>query len=221
MKEANKLKIGDSVKVKSNVKDPDFNILIEDWQGRISEINEKENIIDIKWYSITLENMSNSIIDECEEEGLSWSEMSLSISELELVESRDREKDVQQKIKELERKHVYSYLGEQGRRIQNVLKHISPDDEWKNMETWENHFKKILQFPFEAIVSEVQEYGLDVNDKVKAEEISLIDESYGVIVKIRKGRKIYHTPLCDLEVRDRNSSNYQPVYDYAVWFANR
>jgi hypothetical protein len=117
---------------------------------------------------------------------------------------------------------IYSYLGAQGKRIQEVLKNINRDDAWKNMEAWGTHFEKALQFPFEAEVSEPRDYGpLYMEDKVKVLEITTVDDLYGVIVKIRKGRKIYHFPLCDLEVCDKKSSNYEHVDDYAVWFANR
>ena len=34
-------------------------------------------------------------------------------------------------------------------------------------------------------------------------------------------KSYYVFPLCDLEVLDKSSPYYQPVKDYAVWFANR
>ena len=40
-------------------------------------------------------------------------------------------------------------------------------------------------------------------------------------MSLRRERRKYVFPLCDLEVVDKSSSNYQPVKDYAVWFANR
>ena len=222
MKTQTKFKIGDSVKVKANVKDPDFDIYIEGWQGRISGIEEDGNLIHFKLDSLTLDKMPDPFIDQCEEDGLDWTEMVLEASELEVSKPRDTEKDVKKKIKELSRKHAYSYLGEQGKRIQKVLKNINPDNVWKNMEAWGNHFKNVLQFPFEAEVSEVQDDGpLDAGDKVKVVEVTDVDDLYGVIVKVRQGRKGYYFPLCDLEVCDKKSSNYTPVNDYAVWFANR
>ena len=42
MGKSTNLKIGDSVIVKPNVKDPDLGIDIGGWQGRISEINADE-----------------------------------------------------------------------------------------------------------------------------------------------------------------------------------
>lgn len=222
MNSITKFKIGDSVKVKANVMDPDFNINIEGWQGRILEINEQDSIVGIKWDSLTLENMPGSTIDQSEVEGLDWRVMFLYFSEIEITKPRDTEGDVQKKISELEKKYIYSYLGEQGQRIQKVLKNLNPDNTSKNMEAWASHFEKNLQFPFEARVSDAQDFGpLHVDDKVKVEEMSGIADLYGVIVKIRKGRNFYHIPLCDLDVCNEKSSNYLPVDDYSVWFSNR
>ncbi len=61
-------KVGDVVSVKPDVEDPDLGINIEGWQGRISEIRRKTNIIAVDWDSVTLKNMANSVIDKCEEE---------------------------------------------------------------------------------------------------------------------------------------------------------
>ncbi|CAK8716278.1 hypothetical protein GMJAKD_05430 [Candidatus Electrothrix aarhusensis] len=55
------------------------------------------------------------------------------------------------------------------------------------------------------------------------EEYDILDDTediYGVLVLLRHGREKYEFPLCDLEVLDKSSPNYQPVQDYAVWFAN-
>lgn len=58
-------------------------------------------------------------------------------------------------------------------------------------------------------------------DRVNVKGVSLVDDHYGIIVELRVGRRRYDFPLCDLEVADQRSANYQPVKDYAIWFANR
>ena len=45
-------------------------------------------------------------------------------------------------------------------------------------------------------------------------------ESAGLLLKVRVGRREYLVPLCDMEATDTKSANYQPLYDYVVWFAN-
>jgi len=42
MKKAQTFKVGDSVAVKSGIKDPDFSFDIGGWQGRVSEIVPKQ-----------------------------------------------------------------------------------------------------------------------------------------------------------------------------------
>ena len=120
------------------------------------------------------------------------------------------------------KKHAYSYLGEQGNRIQKILNNISPDDDWQNTEAWGTHLEKVLRFPFAAEVWKAEGYGpLEEGEKVKIDEVVHIDDLYGVIVKVRKGREIFHYPLCELEVCEKKSSNYEHIDDYQVWFANR
>jgi hypothetical protein len=56
---------------------------------------------------------------------------------------------------------------------------------------------------------------------VSVKKISIIDDLYGIVVELRRGREKYDHPLSDLEVINRESPNYQPIKDYCVWFANR
>ncbi len=48
-----------------------------------------------------------------------------------------------------------------------------------------------------------------------------ISKIYGIIISGKlKGRKV-EFPLCDLEVINMKSKNYQIVKDYVIWFANK
>jgi hypothetical protein len=88
-------------------------------------------------------------------------------------------------------------------------------------ERWGEYLEHNLFFPFEAIVDEWQERGpLRSEDKVNVKKISLVDDFYGIIVELRLGRKKYDCPLCELAVKDKQSSNAQLIQDYRVWFAN-
>ena len=225
---ATALKIGDVVKVKSGVLDPDTEAFsIGGWQGRIIDIRTDENetsIIDIEWDSITLRNMPQESIERCEEEGLDWTQMGLSPEDLVLAEARDTQKQVQQVQKELEDRYSQSYLwlGEEGKRIAQILAGIDPDDEIALLDRWEAYLEQHLRFPFEVVVDEYQERGaLKAGDKASIKSISMVDEMYGVIVALRVGRTTYEYPLCEFAVTDKQSSNYQLIQDYRVWFANR
>jgi len=216
-----KLKLGDSVVVKPSIEDPDLKINIGGWQGRVTEI-KKNNLICISWDSVTLKQMPSETIDHCEEEGLGWTEMYLSQEAIELINPRDNEEDVEEVIEFLESKHGWSHLGDEGKRIQAVLANAEDSSEGAEYEAWESYIHKIVQFPFEAEVSEWQERGpLRTDDKVKVLGVEGSADLYGILVTVCRERRKYVFPLCDLEVIDKSSSNYQSVNDYAVWFANR
>jgi len=217
-----KLKLSDSVVVKSGFQDPDYKMDISGWQGRVTEIGE-DNLITISWDSLTLKQMPSDMIDECEEEGLGWTEMCLYPEDVEISNPRDKEKDVEKIVAILERQHEWSHLGEEGKRIQAVVDKAEDDSDWAMLEAWEAHFQRTVKFPFDGEVSEYQDRGpLRADDKVKVLRIEECDdESYGILVALRHKKNECIFPLCDIEVINKSSSNYQPIQDYAIWFANR
>ena len=177
MSKSTHIKTGDSVIVKPNVKDPDLGIDIGGWQGRISEINAKDNLVCIDWDSVTLKNMPPSVIEKSEEEGWGWHQIYLETTEVERAESRDTEEDVAEVIDRLETRYGWSSLGEEGKRIQEVLADIEPEDEWEALDAWETHLRQHLRFPFKAEISEFQERGpLQSGDRVNVHRIVDTDE---------------------------------------------
>lgn len=94
--------IGESVVVKPGVKDPDNGEDIAGWQGRILAIfDDEEEIVQIQWDSITLQNMSEEHIAWCEEDCLCWSEMNLGSEEVESATERDTEEEVAATIEKI------------------------------------------------------------------------------------------------------------------------
>lgn len=222
MKNNFKFKIGDSVVAKPDVTDEELNIGIGGWQGRVSEIFPDDNMICIDWDSVTLKNMPDSAITECEEKGMGWNQFYLETDSVELAEPRDTQEDVANMFGFLQDRHCWDFLGEEGRRIRKVLKNVDPNDHWKAFKVWKKHLEQVLKFPFKAEVSEFQERGpLRDDAKVIVEKITDIADPYGIIVLVRHGRKRHHFPLCDLDATDSKSSNYRNVNDYSIWFSNR
>jgi hypothetical protein len=115
------------------------------------------------------------------------------------------------------------HLDEESARINKVLAGVRSGDTLGALSAWEKYFDQTLQYPFEAEVHEWQERGrLRAGDRLKITGLSdLDDDHYGLLVEGKRGRERFVFPLCDLEVTDKQSPNYQPVMDYAVWFANR
>jgi len=212
--------VGDSVKVKNGTKDPDFGIDIGGWQGQVSEIDN--DFICIDWDNVTFLTFPDKYISKCEEEGLDWERIYLETKEVELVVPRNTGNDLVQKRQEIQSKHRWDFLGDSGERISKVLKHIDPDDGLAAFEAWEKYLNQSLSFPFEAEISDYQTKGpLQQGDKIRIHSIWGNEDLFGVIVKLRYGRKVYHFPLCDIEVLDDKSINYRLVHDYRDWFANR
>jgi hypothetical protein len=218
-------KIGDSVVVKAGVTDPDFGTDLGSWQGRIigTDTSEREGpLVVIRWDSITLKEMPDSLIAQSEEQGLGWTEFVLLASEVARTRPRDSEQDAERVATELAARHTWSHLGEQGRRINQILTSVDPEDEMDGMYAWEEYLEEHLAFPFEAEVDEFQDRGpLQAGDRLKVTGIGLVDDHYGVIVDVRKERRKYAFPLCDLAVVDERSPQRQLIEDYRTWFANR
>ena len=58
---------------------------------------------------------------------------------------------------------------------------------------------------------------MGIGNKVKVHRISTEDDLFGIIVKVRFGRKKYHFPLNELKALDKESSNYKLLEDYTRW----
>lgn len=151
------LKIGDSVVVKQNVHDPDANICIGGWQGRISKINIQENLICIEWDSYTLKRMPSEVIEQSKYNGLDWRRIFLQTDEVEISQSRDTKEDVKSTIDYLNKKYWWFCFGEEGKRIVAVLNKVSCENENDAYNAWEGYLKEVLDFPFNAEVAEPQE----------------------------------------------------------------
>lgn len=213
--------LGDSVRFKDGQRDEESGIDIGGWQGRITEIDEKSKILLVELDSITLQSMPREYIERCEEMGFGWSEYYIGFDDVEAAEPRDKKSDVKATIAELENLVAWVHLGEKGREINAIL--AGADNEDEQLDVWEKYLQNTLSFPFEAEVSEWQDprSPLQVGQKVRVMDIDELDEWYGILVKVKKGRRQYIFPLCDLEVTSANSPNHDPVHLYSVWFANK
>jgi hypothetical protein len=219
--------IGDSVKVKPGIKEPDLEEFeIGDWQGRIVEIDTKsdnENIlITIEWDSISLRELPDNYIEQSEIDGLDWQKITLYGSELEKSTSRDKKENVKKAQDKLSKKFHWASFGEEGLRISKILGNANPHNEMKCLQKWVDHLDKKLTFPIDAFVSESEDNLLIKDgDKVIIKSLPHIVDLYGIIASIRLGGKRYEFPLCDLEVIDRSKPDFQLIDDYNIWFSNK
>lgn len=224
MNVAQSFRVGDCVKVRTGVKDPDFEMDISGWQGRITVIDEfeDETIAAIQWDSVTLKNMPPSLIEQCDEEGFDWSEISLSVEDIEPGVVRDDEHEVEHVIHSMTKHIEFAHLGERGERIQHVIEGIDEENYIDALEAWNEYLSATLSVPFTAKVDEFdEEYPFPRGEAVQVLRLDMIDDLYGIMVVIQHGQEQQSFPLCDLAALEKESKNYEAVKDYRVWFANR
>ncbi|MBI4675942.1 MAG: nucleotidyl transferase AbiEii/AbiGii toxin family protein [Chloroflexi bacterium] len=140
-------KIGDCVRVRAGIQDPDWDQDLSGWQGRVSSIDHpkrgKPTVI-IAWDSVTLRQMSATAIEKCEVDGLDWSEYGLDVDEIESAVCRDTPRDVERAKKEIAKQYRWVYLGDEGKRIQKILAGVDPDDVMRLLDCWEEYYDAML-----------------------------------------------------------------------------
>lgn len=102
--------------------------------------------------------------------------------------------------------------------------------EWEKR-SWESWLRQNFKFPFlvKRMEDEDDAYFTDtaklepfrLGHVMEVIGIEMEDDHYGVILKVKEGKKRGHVPLCDVEVMSTENENFWPVREYVVWFANR
>ena len=99
--------------------------------------------------------------------------------------------------------------------------------EWEERD-WESWLSQNLIIPFEIKRVEDEEgFGgrkseapFGIGHIMKVLSILEEDDLYGIIVKVREGRRTGYIPLCDVEVTTKEDPSFWPVREYVVWSAN-
>lgn len=215
-----KFQVGDTVRVKQGTIDPDFGFEIGGWHGQITEIDDE--LVFIELDSITLSEIPDKYFTKCEIDGLDWEGIYLGLNEVEFSERRDTEEDLIAIRKEIELNHEWDDFGGSGKIVSEVLKNIDSGDESNALKAWKKYLNEKLSFPFDGKISQYQDKGpLQQGDKIRIHGILGYEDGYGIIVKLRFGRKGYHFPLCDIETLDKTSENEKIIDAYSEWFVNR
>ncbi|MCP4418265.1 MAG: hypothetical protein GY805_16710, partial [Chloroflexi bacterium] len=192
------LEIGDVVKIRWGFKDPDTKIEMSGWHGRITKFYPEEGTAMIAFDSRTMQDMPSKYVEICEIEGYAWHQYGHDLTDLIKTDPRDTKEETAVTFTQLENKRIYSYLGEEGQEIRRIMQTIDPKGDMGEMDVWWEYLEQELKFPLEAVVDEWQRGPLRSGDKVRVHAIEDADEHYGIIVKLRRGRKQYHLPLCEL-----------------------
>lgn len=216
--------VGDVVRARPGVADPDLDVDVSGWQGRIVEVLPEERLACVAWDSQTLRNMPPHMIAECEENGMDWRTMYLAFEDLERAEPRDTEADVAATIADLERRYAWAYLGEQGKRIRRVLKDVDPRDVEAALKAWQRFFARRLRLPLNVVVYEPPppESGLALDDHVRLLAIREATVEDGLLADVATRRKQrVRVPLFILQAANETSKPAQWLDDYSTWWHNR
>jgi hypothetical protein len=210
------IKIGDSVRVKPGVKDPDYENDMSGWQGRITHIDTDEGkFIEIAWDSITLNQMP-----------------------VELIET-----SIEEKIEALNEQFEYTSSDEQSKNIAKILdsKDLSVIEE--NQDKFFVYLSEHIKYPCLLTGTEdfswEEPYLFGVFDQEEYERLKkkrasytdhfklvrledIIDDLQGILVKVKRigDKKVFVLPLWDLKTVDRKDENHQLFEDYSYWMSN-
>ncbi|MEM1119536.1 MAG: calcium-binding protein [Bacteroidota bacterium] len=204
------MKVGNTVKIKAGILDPDTDLLVGGFVGRIKEYLASD-LVNIAWDSISLQKLSDTYIRSAIDEGCDYLSYNIGTEELEVCEARDTPADVLRVIRELATK--WDRVEEFG----DLAELIEEIEE----EGWEEYLTEEITFPFMAEPSD--KYGKFRSlGKVKILSIHDEDDHYGLIMRCKKGRSTVYVPLCELEATNRESDHTKGLIDlYREYFWNR
>ena len=220
-----KFALGDAVRVRAGVTDPDFpDIPLGGWAGKITEVEEgNPPLYLIRWSQETLKNIHPVYRKRCERDGLDHEEMRLGEEDLET----DGGGPV---VLEQPTKIVTPPLSmkDQDDRIRTVFgltrDDLLPEVDEDSLRRYYEHLADKLRFPVEATWA--KEVGMgEVTEKVKIlalgdfEGDPWIDDMYGILCKAKMSRGEGELPLAEME-KVKGKPNKQLVEDYAYWFWN-
>jgi hypothetical protein len=209
-------KIGESVKIKSNIVIKDFKkIDFTAWQGRIIECYAQDEI-EVEWDSQTLKNLPEAYILKNIEEDYNFDSMILKAQQVEKTTARDEEKDRLSILQTLENK--YNSLDDFGNddtfykdlfESKNIA--VTP----RNLNIYLEYIKECIEMPcLLKNIKHKENYQLFSFEEKDIEKHNTI----GVKVIRTEDKKQLILPLHELIPLDEISENYSILKPYSDWF---
>jgi len=219
------IKIGDYVKVKKGINAPDFEYqLMDNWQGKVKNIQKSEKLVDIEWDSETLLNTPEKYLKDLIKEGYDYELMTLEVSDLELTNRKDNSNQRKEVKSKLDAKLYWIELFEEEEKsikYGKLFQGIELENYHELYQKWEEYLIENLAFPIETKVVESERGRIRNGAKIKLLDIEDYDERYGIFGIGKYEREAVTFPICNLEVINKKSRDYELLRDYAIWFANR
>jgi hypothetical protein len=217
-----RFRVGDKVRVKPGVRDPDFpDIPLGGWVGAIEEIENSRGACSllIAWNQETLAAIHPAFHKRCERDGLEYERSWLAEEDLEPYAGEPLciEQPTEIKTPALS-------PGNQDDRIRLILGLTGddplPEVDQEMLVKYRDYLNKHLSFPFAAkhCPEDDPESDITVTCLPDPDDYDC-DEFYGLFCEARLGGQHITVPLGDIEVK-KAKPNYQLVDDYLYWFWN-
>jgi hypothetical protein len=94
-------------------------------------------------------------------------------------------------------------------------------NEWEQLAVLEAYLEEQLEFPFRAVCDVLPEegsHGVVEGDRVMVLGLLEADKRWGIMMRVRKGKRVYRCPLCRLAPKNLAVSSKEAVNDYRAWF---
>jgi hypothetical protein len=94
-------------------------------------------------------------------------------------------------------------------------------NEWDQLTVMEAFLEEQLDFPFRAVCDVAPEqgsYGIGPGDRVMVFGLLEADGHWGVMVRVRKGKRFFRCPLFRLLPKNLAALQKEAVSDYRTWF---
>jgi hypothetical protein len=217
-------KIGDAVRVKSGVTDPDFpDVPLGGWSGTVADSQKgKPPTYLVRLDDRTLKNIHPVYAKRCERDGLEADRIWLAEDDLEpdTGEPVEIEQPINIVIRPLD-------LKDQDDRIRLALG-LTGDDPLPEvndelLRTYYEYLAAKLSLPFEARYS--AQTGSFRSRPSALKVVELLDpeqfpgDEYGLLCGARRNDQHMEVPLIDIEVA-KGDPNKQLIADYSYWFVN-
>ena len=218
--------VGDKVRVKLGVSDPDFpDMPLGGWSGTVTEVEQADDQItyEIKWNKRTLNGMHPVYLKRCERDGLEMESMRLGEEDIEPDDGTQvsLEQPTQIKTPPLSERDQDDRV-----RMALGLTHDDPLPEisLETLLTYHRYLTANLKFPFNAYCGE-EEVGPFSRKRATMTVTGLLDpvrEGLGVedglVCKGRGWGDEIEVPLAEIEAG--KNPNFKLISDYAYWFHN-
>jgi Calcium binding len=94
-------------------------------------------------------------------------------------------------------------------------------NEWEQLTVLEAVLEERVDFPFRAVCDvppEQGSYGIIAGDRVMVLGLLEADRQWGVMVRVRKGKRFFRCPLFRLLPKNLPALQKETVNDYRAWF---